>query len=104
VDWYRILSRFYAELLRLMPDYESLLFGEVTRSLLLGGNTGRKIMDGMRDRREVDGATYQDDDGRYYAIAQDEHNNQTGRQIYGFSAWFTGEYVCYTCGHVCDCE
>jgi hypothetical protein len=102
VDRYRLLLRIDGWLLGLMPDYEPL--SRVACGLLLGGKNGRKIMDGMRDGREVDGATYQDDDGRYYAIAQDEHNNQTGRQIYGFSAWFTGEYVCYTCGHVCDCE
>lgn len=22
---------------------------------------------------------------------------------YGYETWLSGAYVCYTCGHVCDC-
>ena len=53
------------------------------------------IMNTLEDIRELDGAKL-DDDMRYYVT-------RNGITQYGYHAHFTGAYVCYTCGHVCDC-
>ena len=53
-------------------------------------------MSTLEKTREMDGATLQDEEGRYYA------KRERGR-AYGYSTHFTGAYVCYTCGHLCDC-
>jgi hypothetical protein len=53
-------------------------------------------MNTLEETREMDGATLQDEEGRYYA------KRERGR-AYGYSTHFTGAYVCYTCGHLCDC-
>jgi hypothetical protein len=53
---------------------------------------------GLRYYRELDGAIMLDDDDRYYLISG------SGEKVYGYRAHFTGSYVCYTCGHLCDCE
>lgn len=37
--------------------------------------------------------TIQGEDGRWV--------DSEGR--YGYNAFMTGAYVCYTCGHLCDC-
>jgi len=38
-----------------------------------------------------------DENGRYYLLISN------GERAYGYQAHFTGAYVCYTCGHLCDC-
>lgn len=53
-------------------------------------------MNTLEQTRELDGATYQDDQGRYYKVEGE------GKR-YGFNAHFTGAFVCYTCGVLCDC-
>lgn len=50
----------------------------------------------LEQTREIDGATLLDDEGRYY------REGERGRK-YGYSAHFSGAYVCYTCGHLCEC-
>ena len=47
--------------------------------------------------RELDGATLQDNNGRYYWQDID------GKKYYGYSAHMSGAYICYTCGHLCEC-
>jgi hypothetical protein len=50
----------------------------------------------LENQRELDGATFQDDDGRYY--------RKDGKAIrYGYYTWLGGGYVCYTDGHLCEC-
>jgi hypothetical protein len=52
----------------------------------------------LEQTREIDGATLLDDSGRYYA------KHSKGHRVYGYNtAWGCG-YVCYTCGHLCECE
>ena len=54
-------------------------------------------MNTLEDTRRIDGATLQDEEGRYYAL------HSEGYRVYGYNtAWGCG-YVCYTCGHLCDC-
>lgn len=50
----------------------------------------------LEQAREIDGATLQDSAGRYY------REGEGGRE-YGYRTHFTGAYVCYTCGHLCEC-
>lgn len=50
----------------------------------------------LEDTRRIDGATL-DDDGRYYLM------NSKGEKVYGYQTHFSGAYVCYTCGHLCEC-
>jgi len=38
-----------------------------------------------------------DSSGRKYEI------NSDGTRSYGYRTYLTGAYVCYTCGHLCDC-
>lgn len=54
-------------------------------------------MNTLENTRELDGATLRDEEGRYY------REGEGGRKRYGYSLHFTGAYVCYTCGHLCEC-
>ena len=47
--------------------------------------------------RALDQATQCDEQGRYYRTEND------GVRVFGYHAWQTGAWVCYTCGHLCDC-
>lgn len=58
-------------------------------------------METLEKTRELDGATRQDSNGRYYRLKPDGDRNV---RTYGYHAHFTGGYVCYTCGVLCDCE
>lgn len=51
----------------------------------------------LEQTREIDGAMLLDDSGRYYAL----HSN--GYRVYGYNTAWGCTYVCYTCGHLCDC-
>lgn len=53
-------------------------------------------MNTLEQTREIDGAI-RDEDGRYYV-------EEGESQRYGYRAHFTGVWVCYTCGHLCDCN
>jgi hypothetical protein len=53
-------------------------------------------MNTLEQTREMEGAK-QDMHGRYYV--QDEE----GYRSYGYHARWGGAYICYTCGHLCDC-
>jgi hypothetical protein len=50
----------------------------------------------LKREREASGATLLDDADRFYAIVE-------GERRYGYRTQFAGLYVCYTCGHLCDC-
>jgi hypothetical protein len=51
----------------------------------------------LESARELYGATNQDENGRYYA-------KQAGKpKKYGYSTQLGALYVCFTCGHLCDC-
>lgn len=56
----------------------------------------RERMSTLEQTREIDGAK-QDMHGRYYV------QDREGYRRYGYHAHFTGAYVCYTCGVLCDC-
>ena len=47
--------------------------------------------------RQLDGATLLDSEDRYYRL------DDKGERIYGYRTHFTGAYVCYRCGHLCEC-
>jgi len=51
----------------------------------------------LESSRELYGATHQDENGRYYAkkIGQERK--------YGYHTQLGALYVCFTCGHLCDC-
>ena len=51
--------------------------------------------------RDLAGATLQDSNGRYYRLFPD---GGKGIPTYGYCTHLTGTYVCYTCGHLCECE
>lgn len=53
-------------------------------------------MSTLEQARELDGVTLQDEEGRYYLI-------RFGEKVYGYHTHFAGMYVCYTCGHLCEC-
>jgi hypothetical protein len=53
-------------------------------------------MIGLQEIREIYGAR-QDMHGRYYV------QDQEGYRTYGYITHFAGTYVCYTCGHLCEC-
>lgn len=53
-------------------------------------------MNTLEDKREIAGAK-QDSEGRYYV------KDSAGNRLYGYNAHFSGAYVCYTCGHLCEC-
>ena len=55
-------------------------------------------MNTLEQTRELDGATLQDEEGRYYL------KRREGGRAYGYRTHFTGAYVCYTCGLLCECE
>ena len=57
-------------------------------------------METLERTREIDGATRQDSNGRYYRLKPDGDRNI---RAYGYHAHFTGGYVCYTCGVLCEC-
>jgi len=50
----------------------------------------------LKRERMSAGATFLDDNDRFYAIVE-------GEKRYGYSTLWGGLYVCYTCGHLCDC-
>jgi transcription initiation factor IIE alpha subunit len=50
----------------------------------------------LRREREIQGATLLDDSDRFYAIVE-------GERRYGYRTHFSGLFVCYTCGHLCEC-
>jgi hypothetical protein len=54
----------------------------------------------LKKTREIDGATFQEDDGRWYAYSEGFH----GERRYGYYTHLTTAWVCYTCGHLCECE
>jgi len=51
----------------------------------------------LEQTRELDGATLLDSDNRYYRL------NDKNKRIYGYHTHFTGAFVCYSCGHLCEC-
>ena len=53
-------------------------------------------MNTLEQTREMDGAK-QDMHGRYYV------QDREGYRAYGYHALWGGAYICYTCGHLCDC-
>jgi hypothetical protein len=52
----------------------------------------------LRYYRQLDGAWRLDDSDRYYRL------DDSGNKVYGYRTHLTGGYVCYTCGHLCECE
>ena len=54
----------------------------------------------LEDERVYWEATQQDGDGRYYRLKPDGDRNV---RVYGYTTSFAGLYVCFTCGHVCEC-
>ena len=55
----------------------------------------------LEDTRRIDGAERQTTDGRYYRLKPDGDRNV---RVYGYLTPFGKQYVCYTCGHLCECE
>lgn len=53
-------------------------------------------MSTLEKAREMDGAKV-DIHGRYYV------QDREGYRTYGYSTGWGGIYVCYTCGHLCEC-
>ena len=53
-------------------------------------------MSTLEREREISGAQL-DDEGRYYV------QDREGYRAYGYRTHFGGLYVCYTCGHLCEC-
>jgi hypothetical protein len=51
----------------------------------------------LQETREIEGAVLVDEDNRHYAV------DECGNRFYGYFTHLTGAYVCYTCGHLCDC-
>jgi hypothetical protein len=54
-------------------------------------------MNTLEDTRKIDGAILLDESDRYYLLTS------KGEKAYGYSAHFSGAYICYTCGHLCEC-
>lgn len=50
----------------------------------------------LKRERQLRGAVLLDDNDRFYL------DGERGRE-YGYHPRFGGGYVCYTCGHLCDC-
>lgn len=50
----------------------------------------------LRREREIQGATLLDDNDRFYRDVE-------GERRYGYWTQWGGAYVCYTCGHLCEC-
>ena len=53
-------------------------------------------MNTLEQTREIDGAKM-DEEGRYYVEVEE------GLRAYGYRTHFTGAYICYTCGVLCEC-
>lgn len=53
-------------------------------------------MSTLEREREIMGAI-EDESGRYYVLTGE------GERAYGYWTLWGGAYVCYTCGHLCDC-
>lgn len=52
----------------------------------------------LESARELYGATNQDNTGRYYA-------KELGKAAkYGYYTNLGSLYVCFTCGHLCECD
>jgi len=54
-------------------------------------------LNGLEKARELNGATQQDSAGRWYTLDPKGYR-------YGYYTQLGGLYVCYTCGHLCECE
>ena len=54
-------------------------------------------MSTLEEKRELEGAVLVDEQGCYYSV------DQCGNRYYGYFTHLSGAYVCYTCGHLCDC-
>ena len=54
-------------------------------------------MSTLEQIRELDGATLLDSEDRYYRL------DDKRERVYGYRTHFTGAYVCYSCGHLCEC-
>ena len=50
----------------------------------------------LQEEREIMGAKL-DMHGRYYV------QDREGYRTYGYQARWGGAYICYTCGHLCEC-
>ena len=50
----------------------------------------------LEQERYHHGATFQDEQGHYFLW-------RSGVKIYGYGTTFGGSYVCFTCGHLCEC-
>jgi hypothetical protein len=57
-------------------------------------NNGVKNLQVMRG---IDGARLLDDNERFYRLGE------AGERVYGYHTQLGGLYVCYTCGHLCEC-
>ena len=55
----------------------------------------------LEETRRMAGATRQDSAGRYYALKPDGDRNT---RAYGYHTPIAGLWVCYTDGHLCECE
>lgn len=51
----------------------------------------------LKDERKFWNAIYQDDNGRYFYW-------RSGVRIYGFNPEPSRDYVCFTCGRLCECK
>jgi hypothetical protein len=51
----------------------------------------------LKRERDLRGVWRLDDNDRFYL------EGESGRE-YGYRTHLTGSYVCYTCGHLCDCS
>jgi hypothetical protein len=54
-------------------------------------------LSGLEKARAIDGANLLDDSERFYRI------DREGFRVYGYFTQLGGLYVCYTCGHLCEC-
>lgn len=50
----------------------------------------------LEKERSLRDATLLDEDGRFYSLID-------GTKSYGYFTQFGGLWVCYTCGHMCEC-
>lgn len=55
----------------------------------------------LESARELYGATNQDSNGRYYRLKLDGDRNI---RAYGYHTNLGSLYVCFTCGHLCECD
>jgi hypothetical protein len=54
-------------------------------------------METLEKTRELDGAKFDEGEGRYYV------EREGGIRSFGYRTHFAGMWVCYTCGHLCEC-